>query len=125
VTPEEAGERAAAEAEAWVQEVTSREPVPGTMEDREWGPPGRWAVRMSLLAPIMKQGHKSKWVIVGPKTLGGGNEYLRPEEVSRAVREQVEVAARFAIPLLKWMSRIGFDPRDLSDEVTVREVMES
>jgi hypothetical protein len=125
MTPEEAGDRAGAEAETWIRRLLARTPKQGTMESRRWGPPGGLGTEVVVLAPVMKDGHSTRWIILGAKEVGSGNTELSPEEAVRSVREHVENAAKFAIPLLTWMSRAGFDPRDLADETIAREVMES
>lgn len=125
MTPEEAGERAAREAESWIGEVVSREPRQGSMETRSWGPPGEWSATVTVLAPVMKEGHRTSWNVMAPREPGGAPQFMKPEEAVKAVRETVENAARFMLPLLRWACRAGFDPHEIADAATVREVMES
>lgn len=118
MTPEEAGERAAAEAWSWMGSVLSREPKPGTAEERSWGP-GNWPVTVTVMAPTMKEGHKARWVVMTDRG------YVKPEEAVKIVREHVGHAARSIVPFLKWACRAGFDPHELADAAVVREVLES
>lgn len=126
MTPEEAGEKAARDAESWIRDVLSGPAVPGAMEERNYGPPGDWSVNVMIFSA---HDVAERWRIMAPRHLGGPMDFMGSEnmveETVGAVRKQVTEAVRQARPYLRWMAGLGLDLHEIADEVTVAEVMES